>query len=102
VSERLGGREPARPSPSKAPGPVTAERRSLPESGCATQNPLRLGLQTGARAEVLGRTGVATSGLFYVGPLLRATHWEAPAVAELRGRAERLAEHLARPPQGRQ
>jgi len=69
--------------------------RSLLESGLATQDELRLGLLTGPNGEVLGRDGLATRGLFYVGPMLRAAYWEATAVAELRGHAERLAEYLA-------
>jgi uncharacterized NAD(P)/FAD-binding protein YdhS len=71
--------------------------RSLLESGLATQDELRLGLPTGTRGEVLGRNGRPTLGLYYIGPMLRATYWEATAVAELRGHAERLAEQLARP-----
>jgi hypothetical protein len=32
--------------------------------------------------------------LFYLGPMLRATHWEATAATELRDHAARLAAHL--------
>jgi uncharacterized NAD(P)/FAD-binding protein YdhS len=76
--------------------------RSLLKSGLTTLDELHLGLRTGPRGELLGRNGLATHGLYYVGPMLRASHWEATAVAELRGHAERLADELARPlPQSR-
>jgi uncharacterized NAD(P)/FAD-binding protein YdhS len=41
--------------------------------------------------------GRASTNLFYVGPMLRADHWEATAAQELRGHAERLAGYLAAP-----
>jgi uncharacterized NAD(P)/FAD-binding protein YdhS len=45
-------------------------------------------------ALVDARSGLAAHNLYYVGPLLRATHWETTAVQELRTHAERLAQHL--------
>jgi hypothetical protein len=33
--------------------------------------------------------------LFYLGPMLRAGHWEATAATELRNHADQLARHLA-------
>ena len=41
--------------------------------------------------------GRATTRLFYLGPMLRADHWEATAVGELRVRAEQLAATLSKP-----
>ncbi|ERO63484.1 FAD/NAD(P)-binding protein [Pseudomonas piscis] len=41
-------------------------------------------------------SGRATPGLWYVGPMLKAQHWEAIAVPELRGHTQRLAQYLAR------
>jgi uncharacterized NAD(P)/FAD-binding protein YdhS len=38
--------------------------------------------------------GTAVPWLRYLGPLLRATYWEATAVPELRGHAAHLAELL--------
>jgi uncharacterized NAD(P)/FAD-binding protein YdhS len=39
--------------------------------------------------------GRTATRLFYLGPMLRAAHWEATAVGELRVRAEALAAALA-------
>jgi hypothetical protein len=36
----------------------------------------------------------ASEHLYYLGPLLRAAHWEATAATELRNHAEHLARHL--------
>ena len=38
--------------------------------------------------------GGASEHLYYLGPLLRAAHWEATAATELRNHAEHLAQHL--------
>ncbi len=55
-----------------------------------------LGLDTSASLEVLDGDGVPAESLFYVGPLLRAQHWEATAVPELRVHARALARTVAR------
>jgi uncharacterized NAD(P)/FAD-binding protein YdhS len=71
--------------------------RSLLAQGMVVPDPLGLGLRTreqGALVDVRGRTA---KNLYYVGPMLRAAHWEATAVPELRGHAERLAHHLVAP-----
>jgi hypothetical protein len=39
-----------------------------------------------------GRSGPR---LYYLGPMLRADHWETTAAHELRSHADRLAAHLA-------
>jgi hypothetical protein len=39
--------------------------------------------------------GRSSERLYYLGPMLRADHWEATAATELRDHAERLAAHLA-------
>lgn len=44
-----------------------------------------------------GRLSVDPDHLFYLGPMLRADHWEPTAVPELRAHAERLSRHLAQP-----
>jgi uncharacterized NAD(P)/FAD-binding protein YdhS len=70
----------------------------------ASADPLGLGVRTADNGALLDEDGRAASNLFYVGPQLRADHWEATAAAELRSHAEKLALHLAdatrvRPPQ---
>jgi len=71
--------------------------RALLAQGLATTDSLRLGLRTGARGELIDSRGRTASNLFYIGPMLRADHWEATAAQELRGHAERLAGLLAAP-----
>lgn len=70
--------------------------RSLLSGGLAVADPLGLGLKTGPQGAVVDAEGWPGPHLFYVGPMLRASLWEATAVGELRGHAERLAAHLAR------
>jgi uncharacterized NAD(P)/FAD-binding protein YdhS len=74
----------------------TADRllRSLIAQGLAVPDPLGLGLTTGAQGALLSASGHATGRVFYLGPLLRATHWESTAVAELREHAAQLAQRL--------
>ena len=74
----------------------TADRllRSLIAQGVAVPDPLGLGLATGAHGALMSASGSAADRIFYLGPLLRATHWETTAVAELREHAEQLAQRL--------
>ncbi len=67
---------------------------SLIRRGWAASDSLGQGVQTGAQGELLGTAGRVSPGLFYVGPLLRAGHWEATAVAELRVHLARTARAL--------
>ena len=69
--------------------------RSLLAQGLAVPDPLHLGLRTGANGSVINSRGRPAANLFYVGPMLRADHWEATAAQELRGHAEQLARHLS-------
>jgi uncharacterized NAD(P)/FAD-binding protein YdhS len=71
--------------------------RSLLAQGVAVADPLGLGLVTGEFGSLLDTRGRAASHLYYVGPLLRANHWETTATRELRDHAERLAYHLVTP-----
>jgi uncharacterized NAD(P)/FAD-binding protein YdhS len=75
----------------------TRERllRSLLAQGLVQRDPLGLGLLTNAHGAVIDATGREAANLYYVGPMLRATHWESTAAAELRGHAVRLARHLS-------
>ena len=65
--------------------------QGLIEGGLAVADPLGLGWRTGEHGALIDREGVPAEHLFYVGPMLRAEHWDATAAGELRGHAERLA-----------
>jgi uncharacterized NAD(P)/FAD-binding protein YdhS len=68
--------------------------RSLLAQGLACPDALGVGLVTGEFGALTGAGGRGAANLYYVGPLLRATHWETTAVPELRQHAARLAQHL--------
>jgi len=81
------------------PGSDLASQReplleALSRSGMLRPDPLGLGVETSAGLELLDAAGHPQPGLFYIGPLLRAQHWESTAVPELRAHAARLAEAL--------
>ncbi|MGA2399659.1 MAG: FAD/NAD(P)-binding protein [Steroidobacteraceae bacterium] len=87
-----------------ATGPDYALRRSadpllcsLRAAGLVSEDPLNLGLRTGRYGACIAADGSASAHLFYLGPMLRADHWEATAVPELRAHAEQLARHLSDP-----
>jgi uncharacterized NAD(P)/FAD-binding protein YdhS len=67
---------------------------SLLGTGMVTPDALNLGLRTVAHGACVAADGRAGTALYYLGPLLRAAHWEATAAAELRNHAEDLARHL--------
>jgi len=69
--------------------------QSLRAAGLVSQDGLNLGLRTGPCGACVDTHGAASHTLFYLGPMLRAGHWEATAAAELRDHADRLAAHLA-------
>lgn len=69
--------------------------RNLLQCGLCTPDPLGLGLRTGPAGAVIDADGWPGPHLFYLGPMLRADHWEATAAAELRDHAEHLAGVLA-------
>jgi uncharacterized NAD(P)/FAD-binding protein YdhS len=69
--------------------------RSLHRSGLAVADALGQGLRTGTNGAVIDADGWPGPHLFYVGPMLRADHWESTAAGELRVHAERLATHLS-------
>jgi len=68
---------------------------SLVAQGLACPDELGLGLRTAANGALIDRRGRAAPDLYYIGPMLRASHWESTAVQELRGHAERLAQELS-------
>jgi uncharacterized NAD(P)/FAD-binding protein YdhS len=70
---------------------------ALAARGLIQPDTVGTGLRTEPNGGVLNLFGRATRGLYYVGPMLRADHWEATAVPELRVHAENLARHLTLP-----
>jgi len=68
---------------------------SLRASGLVCGDALNLGLLTGPYGACVDAQGRASERLYYLGPMLRADHWEATAATELRDHAEGLAAHLA-------
>ena len=72
--------------------------RSLRAAGMVSEDPLNLGLRTARHGACVAVDGRPSSHLFYLGPMLRADHWEATAAPELRAHAEQLARHLSDPP----
>jgi uncharacterized NAD(P)/FAD-binding protein YdhS len=75
--------------------------RHLIAHGLIQPDVLGIGLRTSPTHGVLNLFGQATAGLYYIGPMLRADHWEATAVHELREHAEDLAQQLALPTESR-
>jgi uncharacterized NAD(P)/FAD-binding protein YdhS len=69
--------------------------RQLREDGLAVPDELGLGLRTGPEGAVIDREGWPGPHLYYLGPMLRADHWEATGAVELRDRAEPLAARLS-------
>ena len=68
--------------------------QSLLKSGMIVADPLQLGLRTGPHGACIDREGRISERLFYLGPMLRAGHWEITGAAELLQWAHDLAEHL--------
>jgi uncharacterized NAD(P)/FAD-binding protein YdhS len=84
-----------------ATGPDYALRRSadpllnsLRAAGLVSEDALDLGLRTALHGACVDAQGIASRHLYYLGPMLRADHWEATAATELRNHAEKLAAHL--------
>ncbi len=71
--------------------------RSLLMDGALVADPLGLGVRTGPFGALVDARNRADPHLCYIGPMLRADHWEATAVQELRVHAERLAWRLLAP-----
>ena len=73
---------------------------ALRAAGHVSKDAHSLGLRTAQYGACVNVQGAASRHLYYLGPMLRANHWEATAAAELRDHAEQLAAHLATDPQG--
>lgn len=68
---------------------------ALREAGMITADALQLGIRTASFGACLDAQGRSAKDIFYLGPMLRADHWDATAAVELRDHAEKLAAHLA-------
>ena len=64
--------------------------------GVLTPDALGLGVNVDADYRLLDAHGLGQPGLRYVGPLLKASLWEATAVPELRVHAARVAAAMCR------
>jgi uncharacterized NAD(P)/FAD-binding protein YdhS len=69
--------------------------RHLARSGLAVPDTLGLGFRTGRHGALIDAEGWPALHLYYIGPMLRAEHWEVTGASELREHAERLAAHLS-------
>ena len=84
-----------------ATGPETSISRSsdpllssLHKAGLIVEDELSLGLLTGPHGACVKADGAVSGELYYLGPMLRATHWESTAATELRDHAARLSSRL--------
>ena len=66
----------------------------LRNEGYLKQDPNKLGFEVNDRYQVINDQGHPARNLFYVGPALKASYWEAIAVPELRAHTRHLAEIL--------
>ena len=69
--------------------------QSLVEQGLCEPDGLGLGWGTDPVGRLFDANGEASQVLYYVGPLLRARHWEAIAVPELRAHVQRTTSAIA-------
>ena len=72
--------------------------RSLRAEGFVSEDELDLGVRTDRYGACVSAEGRLSEHLYYLGPMLRADHWESTAAPELRLHAEELARHLAQAP----
>ena len=64
--------------------------KNLAQKAVLRADPLKLGLEVSSDYRVGEQPNI-----YYIGPMLRASHWEATAVPELRQHAKSLAELVA-------
>lgn len=68
--------------------------RDLLERQAARLDPLRLGLDTTADAEVIDASGTPSTRLFAIGPAARGALWEITAIPDIREQTFRLAREV--------
>jgi uncharacterized NAD(P)/FAD-binding protein YdhS len=69
--------------------------QSLLSEGTARADAHRLGLAVEPNGQVLGRSGVPTTGLFALGPLCQGSLWEITAVPEIVRQCDQAAQSIA-------
>ncbi|MFG6468678.1 FAD/NAD(P)-binding protein [Roseateles sp. BYS87W] len=84
------------PAPQRC-APAAKLRQQGLQAGWYRPHANGLGPAVDAEGRMLHADGHVQSRLWCLGPALRAAHWEATAVPELRQHAQRLAQHLAQP-----
>ena len=72
---------------------------SLFKQGLARPDPLFLGLDVDENGSLIDSNGVASRGLYALGPMRKGRLWETTAVPEIRVQAAELAAHLVRAPE---
>jgi uncharacterized NAD(P)/FAD-binding protein YdhS len=65
------------------------------EHGLARTDALNIGIDVAEDCAVINRNGIASRGLFAVGPLTRAAFWEIVAIPDIRNQCAELAARLA-------
>ena len=70
--------------------------KQLLRDGLIRADRLGLGLEVGSDCAAIDQHGTSSDSLFYIGPWLKATYWEATAVPDLRRFALALAQRLSR------
>lgn len=65
--------------------------KNLLNKGWMKQDALKLGIETGARGEIIKSNGVVLNHAFAIGPLRKAAEWESTAIREIRTQAENVA-----------
>lgn len=68
--------------------------QALLKRGLVRADELNIGIDVADDYSIIGADGRCSQGLYYVGPLLKASRWEATAVPELREHVEQLIERL--------
>ncbi len=69
--------------------------QQLRADGLIGEDPLHIGIVTQADYQTLDQHGHVNAGVYYIGPMLKASYWEAIAVPELRGHTAQLAKMIA-------
>ena len=69
--------------------------QNLVRDGLVVPDPLGLGLRTGVHGAIIDADGWPGTNFHYLGPMLRADHWETTSATELAGHAAPLAVHLS-------
>lgn len=69
--------------------------QQLRSDALISEDPLHIGILTQSDYQTIDRQGQVNAGLYYIGPMLKASYWEAIAVPELRVHTACLAKVIA-------